>query len=439
MTSSRQIVSLHVGQAGVQLANACWELYCLEHAIQPDGFLHPQYASANDFNAIFSVTAAGKCSPRVLMVDLEPTVVDEVRTGAYRQLFHPETLISGKEDAADNFARGHYSLGSEMIELVLDRVRRVAEDCSSLAGFLLFRSLGGGTGSGFASLLLERMHGDYPRVSKLEFDVYPAPRVSPVIVEPYNAVLATHSSIEHQDCVFLFDNEAIYDICSRNLGVERPTYTNLNRLIGQVVSSVTASMRFEGAVSVDFIEFQTNLVPYPRIHFPLVSYAPMVSPERAMHEPLGVSQLVSELFAPANQMVKVDPRQGKYMACTLLFRGDVAPTDVNQSISSMRRMRGISFVDWSPTGFKVGINYMPPTVVPGGDLAKVQRAACMMANTTAVRHAWERLRHRFDLMLSRRAFVHHYVGEGMLESEFHEARDDLAALETDYLEVETDR
>ena len=77
-------------------------------------------------------------------------------------------------------------------------------------------------------------------------------------------------------------------------------------------------------------------------------------------------------------MVKCDPPHGKYLACCLLFRGDVAPKDVNAAIASMKTKRTIHFVDWCPTGFKVGINYQPPTVVPGGDLAKTQRAVCML-------------------------------------------------------------
>merc|ERR1719394_2323976 len=112
-------------------------------------------------------------------------------------------------------------------------------------------------------------------------------------------------------------------------------------------------------------------------------------------------------------MVKCDPRHGKYMACCLLYRGDVVPKDVNAAIATIKTKRSIQFVDWCPTGFKVGINYQPPTVIPGGDLAKTPRAVCMLSNTTAIAEAWARLDHKFDLMYAKRAFVHWYVGEGM--------------------------
>jgi tubulin alpha len=95
-----------------------------------------------------------------------------------------------------------------------------------------------------------------------------------------------------------------------------------------------------------------------------------------------------------------------------LYRGDVVPKDVNGAIALIKTKRTIQFVDWCPTGFKVGINYQAPSAVPGGDLAKVQRAVCMLSNTTAIAEAWSRLDHKFDLMYAKRAFVHWYVGEG---------------------------
>jgi tubulin alpha len=238
-----------MGQAGIQTGNGCWELYCLEHGIQPDGQMPADKTVGggdDSFNTFFSETGAGKHVPRAVYVDLEPTVCDEVRSGAYRQLYHPEQIISGKEDAANNYARGHYTIGKvsvfyhaypfvginehlnekqsdlqllfsnfivlglqEIVDLVLDRIRKLADNCTGLQGFLVFHATGGGTGSGLGSLLLERLSVDYGRKSKLSFAVSPSPQVSTAVVEPYNSVLSTHALLEHTDCTFCLDNEAL--------------------------------------------------------------------------------------------------------------------------------------------------------------------------------------------------------------------------------------
>eukprot|EP00434_Breviolum_minutum_P040196 symbB.v1.2.035713.t1/scaffold4845.1/size35134/1 len=275
----REAICIHIGQGGVQIGNACWELFCLEHGIQPDGQMPSDktIGGGDDaFNTFFSETGAGKHVPR--------------------------------------------------------------------------------------------------------------------------CVLCVHSLLEHTDVTIMYDNEALYDICRRNLDIERPTYTNLNRLIAQIISSLTASLRFDGALNVDITEFQTNLVPYPRIHFMLTSYAPVISAEKAYHEQLSVAEITMSVFEPASMMVKCDPRHGKYMACCMMYRGDVVPKDVNAAVATIKTKRTIQFVDWCPTGFKCGINYQPPTVVPGGDLAKVMRACCMISNSTAIAEVFSRIDHKFDLM-----------------------------------------
>src|SRR5688572_30477614 len=79
----REVISIHVGQAGIQVGNACWELFCLEHGIQPDGQMPSDktIGGGDDaFNTFFSETGAGKHVPRCVFIDLEPTVIDEVHT-----------------------------------------------------------------------------------------------------------------------------------------------------------------------------------------------------------------------------------------------------------------------------------------------------------------------------------------------------------------------
>merc|ERR1719356_300535 len=119
-------------------------------------------------------------------------------------------------------------------------------------------------------------------------------------------------------------------------------------------------------------------------------------------------------------MAKCDPREGKYMSCLVTYRGDVLPPDADAAIATMKSKPTIQFVDWSPTGFKCGINNQPPVAVPGDDLAKVQRAACMVSNSTAIAEVFSRLDYKFDLLYAKRAFVHWYISEGMEEGEFCE-------------------
>ncbi|KAK9454062.1 tubulin alpha chain [Dipodascopsis uninucleata] len=427
-----EVVQVHIGQAGVQLGNAAWELYLQEHELEGNGYLREGVTPTTGLDSFFSETEHGKYVPRATYVDLDCGTIDDIRTGPYRSLFHPEQLISGTEDAASNYARGRFTIGREMIDNVVERIRRVTENCDRLQGFLAFHSFGGGTGSGFASLLLDNLSSEFVKKSKLEFAVYPASQLSSSVVEPYNSILVANNTMDNVDCTFLVDNEAIYDTCRRNLDISRPSYQNLNRVVAQVISSITTSLRFDGMLNVDLSEFQTNLVPYPRIHYPLVSISPLCPRDFVQHEMLRVNDLTSQCLDPKNQMVKCDSKNGKYMAVAMLYRGDVSTSECNNAIATLRGRGAIRFVDWCPTGFKIGITYQKPVVVPDSDLGPITRSCTMLANTTAIAQAWERLDHKFDLMFSKRAFLHWFVGEGMEEGEFEEARENLAVLEKDY-------
>merc|ERR1711992_486806 len=176
-------------------------------------------------------------------------------------------------------AKGHYTEGAELVDSVLDRVRMEIEQCDSPQGFQIFHSLGGGTGSGMGTLLLLKIRDGYPDRITTTYSVFPSPKVSDTVVEPYNAVLSSHQLLENSDETFIVDNEALFNISHNVLKHSQPDYAVLNALIAQSTCGVTASLRFPGKLNGDLRKLGVNLVPFPRLHFFLVSQAPLASKE----------------------------------------------------------------------------------------------------------------------------------------------------------------
>jgi len=443
---TREVLTVNVGQAGIQLGNAVWVQYCSEHKIANDGKRKENAEETQKdkyFTTFYEETGTGQFVPRNITVDLEPTVVDDVRTGAQAQMFHPEFLLNGKEDAANNFARGHYTVGKEILDQVNDRLRKLVDNSENVQGFIIHHAVGGGTGSGLGALILERIAVDYRKKSKIGFEIYPAPKISTCIVEPYNAMLSTHWLLDHTEVSVLLDNEAIYGICQKQLDIKRPSYKDLNIIISKVISSMTASLRFDGELNVDLGEFQTNLVPFPRLHFMTTALAPVISQKKATHEAQTIREITDHVFQPQNMLVKYadfDPVEDKYMAISVNYRGEIKSKEANATVQWLKQNNKIAFVEWCPTGFKIGLNEVPADPVPEDVMAKAKRNVTMIGNNVAVSRVFtERITKKYDMMYSQRAFVHWYVGEGMEEGEFSEAREDLGFLEKDYLDVVTEQ
>jgi tubulin alpha len=187
------------------------ELLALEHGLGKDGGSVSSTSGQmpSGFYSFFEESSSGKYSPRSIFMDLDPTVIDELRTGEYARMIKPQLLIKGKEDAANNFARGRYTIGKDILDTTLDVFRRVVEKCGSLQGFVLTHSIGGGCGSGFTSLLLEHIVSDLGvKKNILDYCVFPSD-ASLCVVEPYNAVLSAPALIEYTNVTFPFDNQTL--------------------------------------------------------------------------------------------------------------------------------------------------------------------------------------------------------------------------------------
>ncbi|KAH9280934.1 Tubulin beta-4B chain [Echinococcus granulosus] len=229
----REIVHIQAGQCGNQIGAKFWEVISDEHGIDPTGTYHGDSdLQLERINVYYNEATGGKYVPRAILVDLEPGTMDSVRAGPFGQIFRPDNFVFGQSGAGNNWAKGHYTEGAELVDSVLDIVRKEAESCDCLQGFQMTHSLGGGTGSGMGTLLISKIREEYPDRIMSTFSIVPSPKVSDTVVEPYNATLSVHQLVENTDETYCIDNEALYDICFRTLKLTTPTYGDLNHLSG---------------------------------------------------------------------------------------------------------------------------------------------------------------------------------------------------------------
>ncbi|XP_029349164.1 tubulin beta-4B chain isoform X9 [Echeneis naucrates] len=138
----REIVHLQAGQCGNQIGAKFWEVISDEHGIDPSGTYHGDSdLQLERINVYYNEATGGKYVPRAVLVDLEPGTMDSVRSGPFGQVFRPDNFVFGQSGAGNNWAKGHYTEGAELVDSVLDVVRKEAESCDCLQGFQLFKRI----------------------------------------------------------------------------------------------------------------------------------------------------------------------------------------------------------------------------------------------------------------------------------------------------------
>lgn len=419
-------MSLQAGQCGNAVGAVFWEVLSAEHGISPEGIFtgdNPDQ-QLERASVYFNEGSTGKYIPRSVMVDLEPGVLDSIRASDYGTLFRPDNFVNAQSSAGNNWAKGHYTEGAELVDSCMDIVRREVESCDVLQGFQLTHSLGGGTGSGMGTLLVSKIREEYPDRILATYSVFPSPKVSDTVIEPYNATLSVHQLVENADSVFVVDNEALHNICTKNLQQPTPSYANLNRLVSKVMAGVTCSLRFPGQLNADLRKLAVNLVPFPRLHFFAIGYAPILPTDDKGYRSVTVADLAYQAFDESNMMADIDPRQGRYLTAASYFRGKVSTKEVEDEMVKMQSKNSEYFVDWIPHNIKASVCDIPPP--------ELKLSTAFIGNNTAIKHIFQRVGDQFRAMFKRKAFLHWYTGEGMDEMEFSEAEANMADLTSEY-------
>lgn len=422
----REIVKIQIGRCGNQIGSNFWETISEEHSISKEG----RYEGNSDLkleklNVYYEECSAySRYIPRTVFADLEPGSIEAVQASSLGRLFRPENFISGQGSAGNIWAKGFYTDGAEIIENVLDSVRKEIERCDSYQGFQISHAIGGGTGSGLGSLMCEKISEHFCQPITQLFTVFPSTNTSDNILQAYNAALFLPTSRFLHSAVQVLDNEALFNICQRTLHINSPTYRDLNYLIADVMAGITCSFRFPSQLNSDLRKFVTNLQVFPRLLFHLCSYAPLRFLSTHNYQSLAVNELVKQVFDPRNAMCNVDPRSGRYFTGAISFRGIMPSSEVEEALQETRNQHSSRYVDWIPDSFKSSLCDIPPK--------KIDRAACFIFNSSSVIEKFRKIESQASSMFRRRAFLHWYQSEGMDEMEFTEALSDLNDRITEY-------
>ncbi|MEW5303364.1 MAG: hypothetical protein WDW38_001690 [Sanguina aurantia] len=426
----RELVTIQCGQCGNQVGYRFWDLALREHAAYNAKGVYDEALSSFFRNVDTGVqpyrnlpVGDGSGSIRTLkarsvIVDMECGVINEMLKGPLGDVLDTSQLISDVSGAGNNWAHGHHVYGPQYHDAILEKIRATVEACESLQSFLLLHSIGGGTGSGVGSYILELLADEFPDVFRFTASVFPS-EDDDVITSPYNAMLSLAKLVEHADCVLPIENQALIEIVNRTdaklaaaPGAAVPVaalghhdsrakpFDGMNGIAASLLLSLTSSMRFDGSLNVDLNDITMNLVPFPRMHFLLSAMSPLTSSRDLARAaaPRTLDQMFGEVFSREHQLIRADPRNHTYLACGLLVRGAATISDINRNVSRIKPT--LKMVHWNNEGFKLGLCSRPPVGLPYSLLC--------LANNTAIAGTFSTMKERFDKLYKRRFYTHHY-------------------------------
>ena len=446
----KEIISIHIGQTGIQMSSPIWELFCLEHNISLSGEKIKENEIENDINnkiennyndsypsIFYYENSKGGFSPRALFLDTEPDIINKIKKSKYKDLYLQNSYYYGKEDSSSIFARGQH-LYKNLKNDFEDGLRKMIEPCDKIQGILIYHSLGGGTGSGITSNLIKFLYETYPKITSVNFSIFPSIDNNDSITDIYNTVLSMPNLIEYNNLCFMLFNELLFKICQKFLNIEYPTFDDINLIIAYLVSNITSTIRFNNQFYTNLNKLTSNLTSYPRQHFILSSLAPLIPKEKEYLENYSVDRITNLAFQNDYQMSNFYKNFHKCHSIYLIYKGDVVKNDIINSIKSLKEKKIIKlkFKYNPPNLFNINYINQPIKIINNNILGKVFRNVSLLYNSDIIGEIiTNKFSCNFDLSYHKRSFVYFYQKYGIDENIFTEAREEIAAFEKDYDEI----
>nr|AAC08441.1 gamma-tubulin [Entamoeba histolytica] len=425
----REIITLNVGQCGNQLGSEFFKKICSEHGILPDGSL-----STNEFiddrkDVFFYQADDQRYVPRSINIDLEPRVLDSIRTSEWRNFYNPENFIIPTNNGAGNsWANGYYT--TEKMSEIEEIIDREVEHCDSLEGFFFCHSICGGTGSGLGSKIMEMISEKYPKNILTSFSVMVKENPD-VVVSPYNSILTLRRLITECQSVVVFDNSALADITHTQFGVDEATVFDMNSIISSSMSAFTANLRFPSTLYNSLNSLMIHLCPSRFSHFLMTSYTPLRQVNQISSRTSAID-VMKRLIQPQNIMARTRLKEGKYISMCDFFQGDVSYDEINEALQRFTDRRLAEFVPWNKEAIKVVHTRVSPLVKRGNRMSGM-----LLANNTSIRYYFQDILKAFDQMFKKRVYLQTDRDNLRKFPEFEESKEIVKCVIEEYAKAES--
>lgn len=406
----REIIQIGLGQCGTKVSQKYWEKVRAEYS-------GDKVDTSKILN--FFRESEGDLWPRAILADTDMENLDLKSGGS---VFSPENVLVGQGSCGKNWCNGFYSEGHEIIGLVLESVRKECERSQNPQGFQICISLGGGTGSGTGTLLVNRLKEEYFDKVVQVFAVFPSEKIEDIVIEPYNAVLALKQLTENADNIAVFDNEAVYDMCKESGSAE---YTDINDILADCMCAFNWNLRFPGKYQENMQRFMWNLIPFPDLPYLSSSYSDFNlknfgDPQRNCC----FTEVFSKLFSEKCTVSSGSLKNGRFLTALTIFQGDSERQSEINEYAEFQQKKNFDFLvpNWLKSDFCKSSS------------KKTRNQGVLIGNNTCVVKVMQRVLSKFKRMIRTKAFTAYYTGQGLDYSEFEESQESLTNVINTYQE-----
>lgn len=446
---AREIIHIQVGKAGNQIGHEFWRDLCDEHKIEYTSELArgryegKERVYEEHINVFFNEGSNSRWVPRCILVDLNMSDLTNLTNGQLGDLHRPENIVGNDEGSGNCYAKAFHTEGPDLADRTLENVRKEVERCNSLQGVQFSHSVSGGTGSGLTGLILKTLYDYLDKGNKCilqTFTLVPAPGVSDMVLESYNAALGLQDLLEYGHQAFFYDNLALQEICQKTLEQDTPKMKNMNNLVALSMSGITSPIRFSGPLNTDLRKMQTNLVPFKNAHFLMNGFAPLTATGNKKYRKKGsVLDLAQQMVSKENVAVKCDPLnpgdprenilKARFLASYVCWRGSMQTHEVDNVLYSLQKPASRFdkfFPDWIPNSMAANICQVPH--VEAGE------SVCFATNNTAIHEVFDRIIHNWDNVYKVKSYLHVFEQDGISQQDMMESRNILQYISDEYCE-----